>query len=627
MGVVNMRDVEHRLQMDQHRQTHTIPLDPAARERLARLMGFKNTPAFDTARAAHSAQVRAIYDRLLHADAPSPASLLPGEFEAAEAEWRQLLPARSFRDVDQALRLLKEFVLGPGYGHISTRTTELAWRLVPKIITLCPARTETAPPLPPDEARLLGTDQAPPRLSDPDRVLARLTAFVSAYGARATLYEVWNNNPFLFNLLLTLFDRSEFLAETAIRTPDMVEELFLSDHLRRHKSAADILKELRLGQAEADQRLWLRRYHKSEFMRLGLRHILGQVDVAQNLAELSALADACFQYALEIVLRRRKLKQPPFVVIGLGKLGGSEIDYGSDLDIIFVAPSPARNLPALQRLALEVIDLLATPTELGVAYRVDARLRPDGEKGLLVNTIEAYDDYYRRRALLWEMQAITRLRPVAGDFELGAEFLRLAAGLTDFTPASVAAGFPVHHGGPSAKPASGEPKSKPQRRKASRPTGLNCYQPDWKQQVHKMRLRIQKERTPPGQDALAFKTGVGGLIDAEFMAQALCLEHGWQEANTVCVLQRAQSEGVLPFDDAALVIDNYRQLQRVESILRRWSYEGEALLPVDPAPMYRVAVRCGWRDIAEFTRAVSTYRQAIRAVYERFFSVRTGNYP
>ena len=87
---------------------------------------------------------------------------------------RRLLPARSFRDVDQALRLLKELVFGPGYGHISNRTTELAWRLVPKIIALCPARTETAPPLPPDEARLLGTDQAPPRLSDPDRVLVAL---------------------------------------------------------------------------------------------------------------------------------------------------------------------------------------------------------------------------------------------------------------------------------------------------------------------------------------------------------------------------------------------------------------------------------------------------------------------
>jgi [glutamine synthetase] adenylyltransferase / [glutamine synthetase]-adenylyl-L-tyrosine phosphorylase len=600
-----LRDVEHRLQMDQNRQTHTISIDPFARERLARLMGFKGWKQFEATRAAHARQVRAAYDKVLQAESPSPAALLPREFEESHAEWRSLLPTRSFRDPEKAFRLLKEFALGPGYGHISARTSELAWRLIPKLLALCPLHTPSPQPVAPEDEQKLGTDRAPVRLSDPDRVLARLDAFVSAYGARATLYEVWTNNPSLFELLLRLFDRSEFLAETAIRTPDMVEELMLSGHLRRRKNAGEILQELQLGRPDADQQLWLRRYHKSEFMRIGLRHILGLADCEQNLEELSALADACLQYALEIVMRRRRLKAPPFVIIGLGKLGGREIDYGSDLDVVFVAPAGARNLPAMQQAAVELMGLLASPTELGVAFRVDARLRPDGEKGLLVNTLDAFEDYYRKRALLWEIQALTRLRPVAGDGVLGEQFLQTAAALTNFTAPNVAAGFPV----PGAAAKAGVGKK----------TGLACYTVDWKQQVHKMRMRIEKERTPPGKDALAFKTGAGGLIDPEFMAQALCLERGWQEANTLRVLQRAESEGALEKADAGRLIENYRQLRRMEAILRRWSYEGEALLPDDPAAMYRVAVRCGWRNVEEFTRALAGYRKAIREVYARFF--------
>ena len=139
-----------------------------------------------------------------------------------------------------------------------------------------------------------------------------------------------------------------------------------------------------------------------------------------------------------------------------------------------------------------------------------------------------------------------------------------------------------------------------------------------------MRIRIEKERTPVGKNALAFKTGAGGLIDAEFIAQALCLERGWQEANMLRALERAQAEGALPAEEATKLIGNFRQLRRMEAILRRWSYEGEALLPDDPAPLYRVAVRCGWRHADEFMSALAGYRKAVREVYAKFFSMPGG---
>ena len=614
---VFLREVEHRLQMEQDRQTHTIPVEPASRERLARLMGFKKWAEFEQARAGHARTVRASYDRLLKAEAASPSALLPGEFEGAESEWRKLLPGRSFRDPDKAFRLLREFALGPGFGHVSARTTELACRLIPKLIALCPLHTASLAPLSPEEEARLGTDQAPVRLSDPDRVLARLDSFISAYGARATLYEVWTNNPSLFELMLLLFDRSEFLAETAIRTPDLVEELVLSGHLRRRKTAPEILRELQFGREDQDQKLWLRRYHKTEFMRLGLRHILGLADCEQNLGELSALADACLQYSLEIVMRRHSLKAAPFAIIGLGKLGGCEIDYGSDLDILFVAPSRDGNLAgAASAWPLRSSTCSAArPSWASLSGSMPGSGRM-ARKGLLVNTLDAYEDYYRRRAMLWEIQALTRLRPVAGDEEVGRSFILLAAGLTNFTASNVAAGFllPITSGlkGSLARRAKGARADKAA-------TGLACFTADWKQQVHRMRMRIEKERTPPGKDALAFKTGSGGLIDPEFMAQALCLERGWQEASTLRVLERAQAEQALDPAEAVKLLESYRQLRRMEAILRRWSYEGEALLPEDPAPMYRVAVRCGWRNAEEFTRALAGWRRSIREVYAQFF--------
>jgi len=588
-----LRNVEHRLQMEDNRQTHTIPASRPARERLARLMGYATLGEFDTARQAHTQNVRRNFDRLLKADvsegeAPSP---FPRQFEGAEAEWKKLLAEHAFKDVDKAFRVLREFVEGPGYVHVSPRTSQLAHQLLPKLFALCPQPTvgtrstaslKSAPGNGTRWNASLPAASVP--LSDPDRVVTRLDSFISAYGARATLFELWNRNPTIFELLVLLFDRSEFLAEMAIRTPDLVDELVISGRLRQRKSAEETLRDLRHGLNDEDQRLWLRRYHQAELMRIGLRDILGLADFEQYLTELSGLADACLQYALEVVLRQHKIKAPPFVIIGLGKLGGAEIDYGSDLDVVFVADSKAKNLPALGRLALEALDLVSARTEQGVVFRTDARLRPDGEKGLLVNTLSAYEEYYRQRGLLWEIQSLTRTRPVAGDLKLGAQFQALAATLTNFQRPALA---------------------------------LAAYTPDWKQKIHQMRMRIEKERTPPGKDDLAIKTGKGGLMDAEFIAQTLCLENGWQEANTLRALERGRATGTLP--DADKLIENYRQLRRLEGILRRWSYEGETVLPDDPAPYYRVSVRCGFATPDAFREALAGWRRAIRVVYMKVF--------
>ncbi len=573
-----LRDVEHRVQMEADRQTHIIPSEPGAQDRLARLMNLSSFKEFDRVRQAHTGAVRRIFHRLFRTESPVTAeeSAFPRQFAGREAEWKTILEAHGFKDVEKAFRVLREFVEGPGYLHVSVRTGELAWQLVPRLFALCPGG-KPKPGSDPTGARL-----TQPPLSDPDRVVTRLDSFILAYGARATLFELWSDTPGIFELLLLLFDRSEFLAELAIRPPDLVDALVVSGRLRQRKTAEETLRDLRHGLKDEDQSLWLRRYHQAELMRIGLRDILGLADFEQYLTELSALADACLQYALEVLMRKNRLRSPPFVIIGLGKLGGAEIDYGSDLDIVFVAAPGARNLARLSRLAVHVMDLLSARTEHGVVFHTDARLRPDGEKGLLVNSLTGYEDYYRQRAQLWELQTITRTRPVAGDLNVGGQFQRLAATLTDFS-------------------------------QMNQPVAARV--PDWKQKIHQMRMRIEKERTPAGKDDLAIKTGAGGLMDAEFLAQALCLSYGWQEANTLRALERGREAGALP--DADKLIENDRRLRRVEGILRRWSYEGETVLPDEPAPYYRVSVRCGFPTPEAFRQSMAECRRAIREVYNK----------
>ncbi|HEY1787062.1 MAG TPA: bifunctional [glutamate--ammonia ligase]-adenylyl-L-tyrosine phosphorylase/[glutamate--ammonia-ligase] adenylyltransferase [Verrucomicrobiae bacterium] len=565
-----LRDVEHRLQMENNRQTHTIPEDDGAQLRLARLMDFKTAPQFQSALHEHTGNVRRIYESLFKHESQENLAALP-EFAGADEEWKTLLTSRSFREPEKAFQLFKEFAEGPGYLHVSPRTTDLARQLIPRFLALCPPQPARADPL--------------PVLSDPDRVVARLDSFVGAYGSRATLFEVWNNNPKYFELLLLLFDRSEFLALAAIHAPDLIDGLVAGGRLQRKKTAGEILKELRFGLHDDDQFTWLRRYHETELMRLGLRDISGQVDIEQTPAELSAFADACLQYALDVVLKKNKIKSPPLAIIGLGKLGGGEIAYGSDLDLFFVADSNEKKLPTLQKLAAEVMDLLSHRTDRGIVFRTDARLRPDGEKGVLVPPLDTCESYYQSRAQLWEIQTLTRARFVAGNAAIGEKFQKLALRLSNF--------------------------SDPRQRRRFK---------NWKVEIDHMRLRVEKERTPRGKDDLAIKTGKGGLMDCEFIAQTLCMENGWHEPNTLRALERARQNKALP--DADKLIENYVHLRRVEAILRRWSDEGEALLPDDAPAFYRVSVRCGFDSPEAFRATLAKWRKGIRAVYSKVFRLK-----
>lgn len=639
------RELEHRLQLDNNLQQHLLPTERKARERLAALMGFARLSDFEVARQSHCAGVRRMYGRCLPVEVAVVSMPLPIDFGENERQWLELLATKSFRDPAKAVKLLDGFVNGYDGVQFSQRASGLARRVLQKFFALCPSTAAAAGncdcinlplPMPVASATQAGASQIEgenstrnrrrlprtraghlfaPVLSDPDSVLARLHRFIVAYGSHVSLYEAWDYNPRAFELLLWLFDRSEFLSELAIRSPELVDELEQSGQLRHAKAAGDILTELRHGVNEVDQHGWLRRYHQAESMRIGLRDILGVADSAETFAELSALADACLRYALEVTLQRHERREPSLAIIGLGPLGGAELSYGNSLDVLFVTDDRAHNLPALQNLAADVLDFLSTKTDFGTPFAIETRQRPGGDQGPLVSSLGTYEDYYQHRAQLGEILALSRARFIAGNVEVGRDFEQLSVELCDFRQDDQR----------SARLTQGLGGSSDTVRIAGRltpDTGLltvsrcrpSCYKLEWLALLAKARRPLEQERTPLSRDVLAFRTGTGGLADAEFLAQSFCLARGWHEPNTLRALERARQSGALPAKDANTLIANYRQLRVVEKTLRRSNNGAEGMLPDDAVSQTQIAIQCGFSNREDFLNALTTWRANVRRV-------------
>ena len=612
-----LRELEHRLQLEGQPPTLTLPAERKARERIATLMNSPRLSDFETARQQHGERVQQLYDKLLKIEESTARSPLPRNFAEHEREWFELLAAHSFREPAKAIQTLKEFIHGPATDRATPRTRDLAWDLVPRLFALCPdpqgesrRKSSTHKPAASQAGRL-----AAAVLSDPDRVLARLTTFTTAYGARTSLFKAWSHHPKVFDLLLWLFDRSEFLAELAIRTPDLVEDLEESDRLRHAKTTAEILTELRHGLNDEDQHDWLRRYFQTEFMRIGLRGILGLADFEEHLTELSALAGACLQYVLEIVLRRHHLRSAPLTIIGFGKLGGAELTYGSALELAFVTDDKARDLVALSGLAGEVLDLLAANADLAKVFPAEIRLRPDTVS--LVHPLAAYERFFLQRASLKEILSLSRANVIAGDTEIGREFVQLSIELCDFRPDAQRA----------ARPTQGLGATSDTVRIAGRvalDTGLQnlprarpaCFTAEWMRDLARLRRQTETADPPAANDILAFKTGAGGVLDAELIARAFCLARGWHEPGTLRALERSRQANALPPKDGEILVASYRQLRRLEAILCRWSHAAEMRLPEDLAAQRRVALRCGFTSAAALLKALAGWRLEVRRVYD-----------
>src|SRR5262249_49864624 len=246
--------------------------------------------------------------------------------------------------------------------------------------------------------------------------------------------------------------------------------------------------------------------------------------------------------------------------------GGREISYGADLDVLFVG----EDVRAAQNLMIA----MAQPTAEGSIWALDARLRPEGEKGPLVCSLETYASYYSTRAQPWELQAVTRARAVSGPLQ--NEFMKIAK-------------FSWHRA---------------------------CKDADLFIKIDDMLDRIRRERGS-GTDFLDLKTGNGGIIEAEFLVQALQMRGNIWEQNWERAADQLQECACLGKSDAAKLKNSYALLRRCELVLRRYDNRSVSTLPSNPPEQQKFAIRLGYQEFDAFRRDYLDARHAIHTIYER----------
>ncbi len=421
--------------------------------------------------------------------------------------------------------------------------------------------------------------------ANPDRVLVSFERFAHAVPDRRALFEYLANSPRAVEILVTLFASSQFLTEILLRNPEYFERLLEYKRLAQPKSVGQLYREaqttLDLSGLAVDQLNALRSFQHWELLRIGACDLLDLLDFLTVTTQLSNLADSLVQASLIISAAKSNTEVDGFAVIGLGKLGGRELNYSSDIDLVFLAGSDAT---AYRHLGERLIDALAHPTDEGFLYRVDMRLRPWGRTGALVSSLDGYLNYLEQYARLWEKQALLKARVIAGDETVGNELLRRAEPLLfELAPADIRA------------------------------------------EVHAMKQRTEAHLRQRGRDWGEVKLGAGSIRDAEFVTQYLQLAYGGQypeirSANTLDALARLSESGLLSRDEGLVLSDGYVFLRTVEHHLQMMHYRQTNSLPSDPDALARLARRLGFTGEAAGDHFLARYQQhgaAIRAVYLR----------
>jgi [glutamine synthetase] adenylyltransferase / [glutamine synthetase]-adenylyl-L-tyrosine phosphorylase len=421
--------------------------------------------------------------------------------------------------------------------------------------------------------------------ASPDRAMVNLERFAGSAPDRLALFYYLASNPRAVEILVTLFAGSQFLTEILLRHPEYFSRLTEHKHLARHKSAEQFYVEAQAAitpPGEVVRQLdALRRFQRLELMRIGACDLLDLFDLPAVTLQLSNLADSLVRVCLDIASEQSDTSLDHFAVIALGKLGGQELNYSSDIDLLFLAESDAF---AYRRLGERLIEALASVTAEGFLYRVDMRLRPWGQVGALVSSLDGYMAYLGRHARLWEKQALLKARAIAGDAALGNESLRRADALLFDSSAETV-----------------------------------------REQVYAMKQRTEAHLRQQGRDWGEVKLGEGSIRDIEFVAQYLQLAHGAQQPdvrsrNTLDALARLSAQGLLGAGEYRVLVEGYIFLRTIEHHLQMMHYRQTDTLPNEPEALAHLARRLGFRGEAAGGQFLARYQQhcaAVRAVYLR----------
>jgi glutamate-ammonia-ligase adenylyltransferase len=616
-----LRNVEHKIQVVHQRQTHTVPADRHEHETLARRLGYRGEDAAVQLWAdldRHMDRVRRAFEKLFYEPAAETR-------RSADAEVIDLLHTLDSREA--SLTRLQAL----GFAQPEASYDDL--RLLRDGPVSAPARAGRKKVLYDIAPSLLRTIL---QSADPDLALRNVATFISSVGARTSFLALLRENPGTLRMLVDLFGGSQFLANAFIRRPELLDTLVRADLVRVHRTAEDLDAELRAllprdGDFEESLEV-LRRFRNQEFLRIGINDLQSVLRPGEVSAELTTLAEECLRSACAIagreVCARYGCAELPgqMVILALGKLGGGELNYNSDLDLIFVYDDaqPASSAVASDRhvvgddlqesstasqqrtgpgaaavaqplheffskLAQRLITVLQAPTREGIVYRIDTRLRPSGRSGPLVSSLESFRRYHETSARLWERQALIKARPVAGTPELQERVTTIISSFVYRAPLTA----------------------------------------DDVREIRRLRRRMERELAKESRERVNIKTGRGGLVDVEFLTQVLQLHYGPREprvriGNTLGALEALAQIEVLPADDYVLLVDGYRFLRRVENSLRlAYDRPVEDLdrTQMDLRPLAkRMGYEGGTDGIGEqLWRDYSVRREAIRACFERWF--------
>lgn len=593
-----LRLVEHRLQIFQESQTHTIPIDSHKLKKLARRVGYRKAPLEDFLKdhKLHTRNVEKIYSRLFREPAkklaenkrPDLIELLEGDIDGEEALER--LSSLGFENPKIALGEIELLWRGPSFSRLSNSSRVTLKRVVPFVFKEIVSSPE------------------------PDMALQNFEKYLSAVGARGSQYALLAENHNIIKLLVGTFGTSRFLSNILLSHPETLDSLISPGASSPIKSKEEMMAELKeridsLDDFE-DKLDSMRRYRNVEILRIGMNDVYGEINIGQVSSQLSELADVFLQSAFNMALAQMKARfgkplldledkfvEPSFVVIGMGSLGGSEMTYSSDLDIIFIFSGAgetsgefglAKALKIISnkefyiKVAQSVISILGTNTKEGYVFKVDMRLRPSGSSGPLVSSLEAFREYHKKSAQTWERQAFTKARLIAGSIDLGNNVFSIIE--KSIFDSSVSPGV------------------------------VN----DIQHIRRRMEFEVAKERS----GLYNVKTGKGGLVDIEFIVQLLLLKYGGSNRelwtpNTQGALYRLKEAGFLSKKEYEVLSKAYNFLSRIQNRLRIVNDKSVSEFDVNSRDFNRLAKRMGY-DERHLHKEYLNNTDMVRKIYYKF---------
>jgi len=422
--------------------------------------------------------------------------------------------------------------------------------------------------------------------ADPDGALSRFERFVRAAGSAAHVFSHLASDPRMIDVLLRTFGASPFLAEILIRQPEWMywlsEPGVLARPRRGDEIGADLGNALASLRSEERRKDAIRVAKRREILHIGVRDLLRLSTVTETLTALSGLAEVLIEAGLEVAERglRESLGLPPrsptrsrrgFVVLGMGKLGGGELNFSSDVDLVYVydtdrgrmgrgAQAPGRD-GYFQALGRRLTAVLADLTEEGYVYRVDLRLRPEGGAGSVALPLSAFAGYYRVRGATWERLALLKAWPAAGDRALGMRCLEQTRAFVFARPFADAES----------------------------------------EEVRRLKGQTDRKVGLRGESQRHVKLGIGGIREIELVVQVLQVRFGrrrprLRQRGTLGALGAFLRACVLSSEEGQTLVDAYLFLRDVENKLQMVADAQVHVLPEDPEAVRACALRLGYRD-------------------------------